>query len=110
MHPRVRKNFENWLCEHRNSNYIIKEAAILIESGAYAQLDKIIVVTAPVDVRVERVIMRDKIEREAVFKRIENQLSEEELMKYADFYIINDGEMALMTQVLDIHNKILEIC
>jgi len=104
VHPRVKLDFEDWLQKHKAEKYIIKEAAILIESGAYKHVDKIIVVTAPIDVRIKRVTLRDNVDETEVKKRISNQITDNELFKYADF-IVNNGERDnLLPQVLKIHN------
>jgi len=59
VHPAVAVDFENWVSTHNNSEYVLKEAALLVETGSYKQLDKLIVITAPYQLRVERVKKRD---------------------------------------------------
>lgn len=76
IHPYVQEDFLQWK-NMQKSPYIIKEAAILFESGSYRDCDYIIMVTAPLEERIKRVIIRDKIDREMVEKRIKNQWSEE---------------------------------
>lgn len=105
VHPRVALHFKNWVEGHSNKDYIIKEAAILIESGAYKQVDKIIVVSAPIDVRIRRVTERDGMTKAEVQKRLENQLSESELQSYADYLVVNDGQSPILPQILKIHKK-----
>ena len=88
VHPRVREHFINWV-KQTNSEIVVKEAAILFESGAYKDCDFTILVTTPEDVRVERVIKRDNSNREDVLKRIRSQWSDEDKAKLADFIIQN---------------------
>jgi dephospho-CoA kinase len=88
VHPKVRKNFTNWL-KQCDKPFVVKEAAILFESGAYKDCDFTILVTAPEDVRVERVIKRDNTNKEDVIKRIRSQWSDEDKAKLADFVIKN---------------------
>jgi dephospho-CoA kinase len=105
IHPLVQKDFEIWL-NQQHAPFVIKEAAILIESGAYKQCSKIIVVTALEKLRIERVVARDNVSPEKVNERIKNQISDVERLKYADFTINNDGTKLVKSDVLDIFNKI----
>ena len=98
IHPRVANNFEDWKSQ-QTTDVILKEAAILIESGAYKSVDKVIVVSAPISIRVKRVAERDKISEEDVLSRVKNQLSEEERLSFSDFVIDNSGEQLLIPQV-----------
>ena len=103
VHPAVKEHFANW-SKNQNSNLIIKEAAILFESGTYKDVDIIITVTAPVDARIERVCKRDGILPEQVKKRIKNQISDEEKIKRSDFVIYNDENDMILPQILKIYN------
>jgi len=105
VHPAVAKHFDEW-CKKQSSPYILKEAAILFESGAYKQVDKSIIVTAPIELKLLRVIARDKTTEEEVLKRMSNQLPDEEKIKLSDFVIRNDEENLLIPQVLLV-NKLL---
>ncbi len=107
VHPRVKLHFEKWLMNFNLCSYIIKESAILFESGAYKQVDKVIVVIAPDEIRINRVMERDSISRTSVIERIGNQLPQNELIDKSNFVIINDGKVALLPQVYSIHLKIL---
>ena len=89
VHPAVRKHFDNWVLEHKHSPFIIKEAAILFESGSYQYCDKIITVIAPLETRIKRVIMRDATAREHVLERIKNQWTDERKIAKSDFVINN---------------------
>lgn len=106
IHPAVSKTFDAWLTQHQKSSFLIKEAAILIESGAYLQVDKIIVVTAPKTERVQRVMQRDNVSEQEVLQRMQHQLSEEELLKHADFRVVNDGKSLIIPQILDLVEKL----
>ncbi|MFZ9846842.1 MAG: dephospho-CoA kinase [Flavobacteriales bacterium] len=105
LHPLVAQDYAQWLSE-QTSAYVIKEAAILIESGSYKTCDKIIVVTVPQEIAIERVKARDHVSEEQVKARISKQLSVEEKLKYADFVIVNDGVKMLIPQILEIHNQL----
>jgi dephospho-CoA kinase len=100
VHPVVAGDYSNWVLE-QNSPYVIKEAALLIESGSYQQLDKLIVVTAPVDLRIKRVKSRDPFRDEAeIAAIIDKQLSDQERKDKADFILKNDESELLIIQVL----------
>lgn len=89
VHPAVFIDNDEWV-NAQDSKIVMKEAAIMIESGSYKDLDDLIVVTADEETRINRVLERDKTTREAVENRIKNQLSEEERLKYANFVIQNN--------------------
>ena len=89
IHPKVRQHFEEWVAQQATAPFVIKEAAILFESGSYKDCDKIILVTAPQEIRIERVMLRDKVTREQVLKRMEAQWSDEEKEALSDYIIIN---------------------
>lgn len=109
VHPRVRIHFENWINEQKENPYIIKEAAILFDSGANNYTDKIIVVIAPEDIRIRRIIVRDNILRSEVIKRIKNQLPQEKIVKKANYVIVNNGIQPVLPQVLFIHHELLKL-
>ena len=88
VHPKVRQQFINWL-KQWDKPFVVKEAAILFESGAYKDCDFTILVTAPEDVRIDRVIKRDNTNKEDVSKRIRSQWSDEDKAKLSDFVIQN---------------------
>ena len=91
VHPLVAIDFKNWLLHQKSKNFVFKEAAILIEIGAHKEMDKIIVVSCPENIRLERVLKRDVNSPELVKKRIRNQISETEKINHADFVIKNNG-------------------
>lgn len=109
IHPRVQKKFEQWLKIHSKAKYVIKEAAILFESGSYKQCFKVILVTAPQDVRIERVLKRDITDYDSVVQRISNQWSDEIKIPLSDFVIENINLLQTKSQVLEIHNVLNKI-
>ena len=104
IHPFVKKHFEGWLQRHNKSKYIIKEAAILFESESDKGLDKIICVTAPEKIRIQRVMARDNTDEKKVRSIMGNQMSEEERIKRSDFIITNDDRTLVIPQVLELHS------
>lgn len=89
VHPAVRNHFKKWLLNHEASPFVIYEAAILFESGNYKNCDYIITVTAPLESRIQRVIDRDKTNREQVLKRINAQWNDEQRISKSNFIIDN---------------------
>jgi dephospho-CoA kinase len=109
IHPAVRKDFDAWVNNISGCDYIIEEAAILFESGAYKLLDFNITVSAPEEMRIKRVVLRDHTTRESVISRLRNQMIEEERNRLADAVILNDESELLIPQVIRLHNRILKI-
>ncbi|HLT86313.1 MAG TPA: dephospho-CoA kinase [Sphingobacterium sp.] len=107
VHPIVIQHGEDWSAS-QIFPYTLKEAALLFESGSYKKLDYTILVTAPLDVRVARVIQRDKVTKQEVLDRVNKQLSDEEKQKLADFTIVNDELTPLLPQLLPLHKQFLE--
>jgi dephospho-CoA kinase len=104
VHPRVAYDYEKWVNEHHHHPYVVKEAALLYEAGSYKQLDRIIVVTAPDELRIERVAKRDpQRSKEQITAIIGKQMPQEEKMKRADFVVVNDETTLLIPQVLGLH-------
>lgn len=89
IHPQVKIHFLDWVKKHENFPIVIKEAAILFESGSYKDCDKIILVTAPKEIRIQRVMQRDNVTKEAVEARMANQWEDEKKIKLSDFVIQN---------------------
>ena len=98
IHPIVRADFENWACRQQ-TNLVFNEAAILFETGAYKNLDATILVCAPKELKIQRVINRENCSREEVLIRMNKQWSDEEKMKLTSFQIINDGEIPVLVQI-----------
>lgn len=110
VHPAVWLDGEQWHNAQTQAPYTLKEAALLFESGGNFLLDKIITVVAPVETRIERVILRGggTLTRSDVEARIAKQMPDEEKIKQSDFVIWNDGEQALIPQVLAIHQALVK--
>ena len=107
IHPEVGRDFSDW-CKQQQGPYVIKEAAILFESGSYVGCDRVILVTADIEKRIERIIRRDGTDREHILARMSNQWSDERKLELADF-VIQNNELALTrTQVEHIHKQLLE--
>lgn len=100
IHPRVKNDFRQWAAQFENEQLVGMESAILIESGFREEVDFLVMVYAPLEVRVERAIRRDCSTKELVMKRIEAQMSDETKRNHADFVIVNDDETLIIPQVL----------
>jgi len=108
VHPFVREDFFRWETLQGGSPYVVEEAAILFESGASKLMDLSVLVYAPEELRISRVIERDRVEREVVLKRMGHQLSEKEKMRMAGHIIYNDGSRMILPQVIELHNTTLK--
>lgn len=108
VHPAVREHFENWLQQHSTQKYILKEAAILFESGSYKLVDKVIAVVAPLELKISRTMQRDKVTKAEVEQRISNQLNDDEKILRSQFVIHNDEQQLLIPQILSIHAQIIK--
>lgn len=108
VHPAVRQDFFRWAELQESSPYVVEEAAILFESGAYKFMDQSVLVFAPEELRINRVMARDGISREQVQMRMKHQMAEEEKLKMADHVLTNDGTRMLLPQVIELHNRLLE--
>ena len=104
VHPLVRKAFEVW-AQQQASDLVFNEAAILFETGAYKDFDATVLVTAPIETRIERVQKRDLISREAVLQRIANQWPDSKKMNLTPYIITNDGQ-PLLQQIEDVISKL----
>lgn len=89
IHPKVKTHFLNWLKKHKNHPFVIKEVAILFETGGNKECDAVILVTAPEEIRIQRTILRDNSDELSVRERIKNQLSDEIKKKNSNFIINN---------------------
>ncbi|WP_333809730.1 dephospho-CoA kinase [Flavobacterium sp.] len=89
VHPEVHLHFKNWLNEHKNYPYVIKEVAILFETGGNKDCDKVILITAPEELRIERAMKRDNLTKKDILVRINNQLSESKKKELSDFVVEN---------------------
>ena len=107
VHPPTLRDAGQWMAR-QTAPYIIKEAALLFETGSAGQLDYIIGVTAPVHLRIKRVMDRDHISREQVQQRMDRQMDENIKMRLCDFIIHNDEQQMVIPQVLQLHTEFLE--
>jgi dephospho-CoA kinase len=108
VHPLVKKDFKEWCSLHRAAPYVMKEAAILFESGTHKDCNLVIAVTAPQELRLLRVKARDQRSVAEIKKVMENQWSDEEKIKRSDFTVQNGEDDAVLPQVLQIHERILK--
>ncbi len=106
IHPAVGDDFKKWV-ENQDYPYVLKEAAILFESGSYRQCDKIVVVEAPEELRIERVMQRGNVKRDQVLERIRNQMPQEQKVALADYVIHNELKQSVITQVLSVHENLI---
>jgi len=103
VHPVVAADFGCWLAQHSHANYVLKEAAILFESGANKLVDCTILVTAPEGLRIQRVVARDGVSANDVKLRMANQWTEKRKSELANHIVNNDGTQFLIPQVLRLH-------
>lgn len=109
VHPAVFRAFDVWAKAYQHKKYVLKEAALLFESKSNQQCDRTIVVSAALEVRVQRVMQRDNLSREEVLRREEKQMPQAQKEAKADFVIQNDTQMLVIPQVLKIHEQLLEL-
>jgi dephospho-CoA kinase len=107
VHPVTIADSDRW-SQAQTTPYAIKEAALIFESGSGKQLDYVIGVSAPLELRIQRVVNRDNISKQEVERRIQNQMPEEEKMKLCDFIIFNDEAQLMIPQVLKLHEKLVQ--
>lgn len=108
VHPAVGKDYDKWVKEHATTRYVIKEAALMFESGSNKRLDKVINVYAPEALRISRVQKRDPFRTEKEIRSIiEKQLKEKERQERSNYIIYNDESQMLIPQILKLHRKFL---
>lgn len=107
VHPAVKANFKDWLTK-QNSPYVLYENAILFETNSEQSFDLIICVTADINIRINRIIKRDKVTKNQVLDRIKNQWPDENKIKLSDITIANNGQLNLRQEVIKIHKYILK--
>jgi dephospho-CoA kinase len=109
LHPAVKEDSLRWFAfqETQHHLYALKEAALLFESGSYIDLDKIIVVDAPMELRITRLMLRDGLDEMEIRSRIDSQWPQELKLARADFVIQNDGNSPLIPRVWAIHHQLL---
>jgi dephospho-CoA kinase len=109
IHPLVAEQFQAWCELHQHAPYILKESALLYETGISQSLDAVIVVEAPEQLRIERVIKRSFQNREQVEARIKHQYGISDALQKANFRILNDGKTAVIPQVIFIHEELSKL-
>lgn len=103
IHPRVHRDYQQWLKHHAQAAYSLQEAAIIFESGSARHFDLVVVVSAPKEIRLQRVMQRENVQREQVLQRMDNQMDQKTLEEKADHVILNDGRQAVIPQVMKLH-------
>ena len=108
VHPATKKDGEAWM-QQQTSPYAIHEAALIFEAKVSDRLDLVIGVSSPIELRIKRAMERDKVSREEVLKRMDQQLDEEVKMSKCDFLLLNDEQQLLIPQVLELHKKLIAL-
>jgi len=106
VHPATIQHAEQWM-QQQQAPYVIKEAALIFESGSQSTLDYVIGVYAPQALRIQRTIKRDNIDKDKVLQRMQNQIDENIKMRLCDRVIQNDDQHSLMQQVLMVHETLM---
>ena len=106
IHPLVKNHFQKWVQKNKDSVFVIKETAILFESGSYIDCDKIIAVVAPLEIRIERVLARDNSDYESVMKRVQNQWTDEMRIAKSDYVIENTDLDSTIIQVNTLYKEL----
>jgi dephospho-CoA kinase len=109
VHPAVLRAFDNWVLDQHESPYVIKEAALLYESGGFKMCNKSILVIAPTLIKMNRVKLRDGVSEEDIQLRMNRQFSDEIKIKYADYILNNDEKQLLIPQIIQLHQQFLLI-
>ncbi|MCX2719386.1 dephospho-CoA kinase [Lentiprolixibacter aurantiacus] len=108
VHPAVKEDFKQWASQ-QDFPYVIQEAAILIENGSHEAFDKMILVTAPLEERIARILKRDSSSREAILERMQHQWEDSKKAQFADFVIENLELTKTQEKVAAIHAELLEL-
>ncbi len=108
VHPAVAEKFKTFGL-NQVAPYVLQEAAILFETGGYKKFNATILVTAPVEVRINRLKMRDQSTEEQIVARMKNQWDDEKKLQLADYHIINDGTQLILPQIMRIHENLIRI-
>jgi dephospho-CoA kinase len=106
VHPAVFRAFDKWV-QHQSGPYVIKEAALLFESGSYKDCDATILVKSPYDLKLRRVAQRDSITEADIIKRMAKQMDDSEKETLCDYILQNDERELLIPQVLELHKNFL---
>lgn len=108
VHPATIRDAEEWMTKQATA-YAIKEAALIFESGSEKHLNYVIGVSAPLELRIKRTLLRDKISRAEVLRRIQQQMNEDEKMSRCNFIVYNNEIQPVLPQVILLHEKLLAL-
>lgn len=108
VHPAVFKAFDYWAANQHQAPYVLKEAALLFESDSYKLCDYSLLVQAPIDLKIQRVMLRDNVSAQEIERRMSKQWSDAQKFRLADFIIINDEQHLLIPQVIALHEFFLK--
>jgi len=106
VHPAVAKDFKSFI-KTNNGNYIVKEVAIIFETNTEDNYDKIILVRAPIEDRIKRVVLRDNITKDDVIRRVNNQIDDSTIIDKCDYIIDNNNLTELKEKVINIHKDLI---
>ncbi len=110
VHPAVFRAFDQWSNTIPDTvPYTLKEAALLFESGSYQMCDKTILVTAPLALKIARVMERDQVSEAQVRARMDKQFTDEQKAKMADYFVQNTMDNSIILQVLELHQQFLSL-
>ncbi len=108
IHPNLMKRYFEWLKDHEESLYTLHEAAVIFENGLQQYFDKIINVSAPLELRIHRIMKRDGLSKQAIQNRIQMQWPDEKKNELSDFVIYSDNKRFMIPQVMAIHKKLVQ--
>jgi len=109
VHPQVGSHYAAWVLQHETAPYLMKEAALMFESGSHTALHCVITVSAPQDIRLQRVIQRDINRHEdQILAIMARQMTDEQREDAADFCILNSGQIPLLQQIINLHHQFSE--
>ena len=109
IHPAVFRSFAEWV-KKQDSPYLIMEAAILFESGAFRLMDRIVTVVTPLEERIERLLSGNRLSRDQIIERIKNQIDDESRINQSDFVIFNSENDMIIPAIVEIHEEMLKLC
>ena len=106
IHPAVAKDFKSFI-KTNHGDYIVKEVAIIFETNTEDNYDKIILVRAPIEDRIKRVVLRDNITKDDVIRRVNNQIDDSTIIDKCDYIIDNNNLTELKEKVINIHKDLI---
>lgn len=109
IHPRVGILFDQWAAQQINTPYCIQESAIVFETNNQGKFDKTILVYAPEEMLIERVIKRDGTDRQQALERLNHQWKQDKKQSMADYSILNDNQSLIIPQILHIHQQLIKM-